>query len=101
MQRKDFIGDGIVVLLAVGLSDELLLQLVDPCLDIVRAHRVGGYYSFCDVLLHLTEEAVLVVEYLVERLGCDCGKAICPIAFCRLGLSGRLFCFSRIPNMIY
>ena len=46
MQRKDFIGDGIVVLLAVGLSDELLLQLVEPCLDTVRAHRVGGCYRF-------------------------------------------------------
>jgi hypothetical protein len=32
-QRKDFIGDGIVVLLAVGLSDELFLQLVEPGLD--------------------------------------------------------------------
>lgn len=41
-QRKDFIGDGIVVLLAVGLSDELLLQLVKSCLDTVRTHRVGG-----------------------------------------------------------
>jgi len=26
--------------------DELLLQLVDPCLDTVRAHRVGGCYRF-------------------------------------------------------
>ena len=51
-------------------SDEVL-QLVEPCLDTVRAHRVGGYYSFCNVLLHLPDEAVLVVEYLVERLGCD------------------------------
>ena len=41
-QRKDFIGDAIVVLLAVGLSEELLLQLIEPVLDTVRAHRVCG-----------------------------------------------------------
>ena len=70
-EPENLIGDGIVVLLAVGLSDELLLQLIEPCLDTVRAHRVGGHYSYCDVLLHLSDEAVLVVEYLVERLGCD------------------------------
>lgn len=39
-----FIGDGIVVMLAVGLSDELLLQLVEPCLDTVRDHYVGIHY---------------------------------------------------------
>ena len=48
-----------------------LLQLVESGLDTVRAHRVGGCYRFCDVLLHLSDEAVLVVEYLIERLGCD------------------------------
>ena len=40
------LGDGIVVLLAVCLSDELLLQLIEPGLDTVRAHRVGGCYRF-------------------------------------------------------
>lgn len=38
-------------------SDEVL-QLVEPCLDTVRAHRVGIYYRFCDVLLHPPEETV-------------------------------------------
>ena len=71
MQRKDFIGDGIVVLLAVGLSDELLLQLVEPGLDTVRAHRVGGCYRLCDVLLHLPEETVAIGEYPIEGLDRD------------------------------
>lgn len=70
-QRKDFIGDGIEVLLAVGLSDEHLLQLVEPCLDTVRAHRVGIYYRFCDVLLHSLEETVAIGEYPIEGLDRD------------------------------
>ena len=60
-----------VVLLAVGLSDELLLQLVESCLDTVRAHRVGGHYNFCDVLLHLPEETVAIGECPIDGLDRD------------------------------
>lgn len=70
-QPEDFVGDGVVILLAVGLADEPLLQLVEPRLDSVRAHRVGGRYRFCDVLMHLPDEAVPVVEHPVECLDHD------------------------------
>lgn len=66
-----FEGDGIVVLLAVGLSDKLLLQIVEPCLDTVRAHRVGSCYRFFDVLLHLPEETVAIGEYPIEGFDRD------------------------------
>lgn len=47
------------------------LQLVEPCLDTVRTHRVGGHYSFCDVLLYLPEETVAIGEYPIEGLDRD------------------------------
>lgn len=40
-------------------------------MDTVRAHRVGGYYRFCDVLLHLPEETVAIGEYPIEGLDRD------------------------------
>ncbi len=58
-------------MLAVGLPDELFLQLVESCLYAIRAHRIGGRYCFCNVLLHLTDESILVSEYPVECLDRD------------------------------
>ena len=68
------LGDDIVVLLAVSLSDELLLQLIEPGLNTVRAHRVGGYDSFCNVLLHLPDMETIRhngIKYPLLRLWLD------------------------------
>ena len=47
------------------------LQFFQPGLDTVRAHRVGGHYNFCDVLLHLPEEIVAIGEYPIDGLDRD------------------------------
>lgn len=67
LSDEDFVEFGDFGLLT---TDEVL-QLVEPCLDTVRAHRVGGYYRFCDVLLHLPEETVAIGEYPIEGLDRD------------------------------
>lgn len=52
-------------------SDEVL-QLVEPCLDTVWAHRVGGHYRFCDVLLHLPDMEIIRQKMESSILCCDC-----------------------------
>lgn len=50
-EPENFISDGIVVLLAGCLLDELLLQFLKPCLNAVRREGVSAHHGLCDVLL--------------------------------------------------
>lgn len=50
-ETENLIRDGIVVLLVVGLLDDLLLQFFQSCLNAVRREGVGIDDGLGDVLL--------------------------------------------------
>ena len=70
-EPKNLVSDGIIVLLVVGLLDELLLQLLQPCLNAVRREGVGADHGFCDVCLQLFQEDLTLGQDLVDGLDRD------------------------------
>lgn len=70
-EPENFIGDGIVVLFAVGLLYELFLQIFQPCLNSIRREGVGSYYGLGDVFLQLLQEDLPLGQNLVDGLDRD------------------------------
>ena len=68
---EDLVGDGVVVLLAVGFLDELLLQFLQSGLNAVRRKCIGCDNRSCDVLLQLFQENFSAAQDLVECLDDD------------------------------
>ena len=50
-EPENLISDSVVVLLAVGLLDKLLLELYQPCLNAIRREDGSADYGLGDVLL--------------------------------------------------
>ena len=65
------VGDGVVVLLAVGLFDELPLQFRQPVLDAIRRKGISADNGSGDVFLQGFQEGAFISENLVECLDGD------------------------------
>ena len=55
-EPENLVGDGVIILLVVGLFDKLLLEFYHPCLNAIRRKSVGADHSLGDVLLHALQE---------------------------------------------
>ena len=70
-EPEDIIGDGVVVLLAVGFLDKFLLQFLQSNLNAVRRKCVGADNSSGNVFLQGFQECTFISENLVECLNGD------------------------------
>ena len=70
-EPEDLVGDGVVVLLAVGFFDELPLQFRQPVLDAIRRKGISADNGSGDVFLQGFQEGAFISENLVECLDGD------------------------------
>ena len=70
-EPEDLVGDGVVVLLAVGFLDELVLQFLQSDLNAVRRKCVGADDGSGDVFLQGFQECTFISEDLLECLDDD------------------------------